>query len=170
MNSGETIWRSMGVMIGPDSPFGSQALPTNEDVDYSRQDAGFGYDQGYTMDRQPTDHANPKATETIPVGFQLNPQFMVWHIGRNQTNDAMQVAPLLRGEVKNGQRYGSYLNLIEWAPMPEVMHAGGSTGPVRHDVLPTIAKAMPGYDFAAIDGQALIDDAIARTRKALYGR
>ena len=51
-----------------------------------------------------------------------------------------------------------------------MIHAGGYTSVDREDVLPQIAKQLPGYYYGVIDGQALLDEAIARTRRALYGR
>lgn len=155
------------------SPFGRQAPA--DDLYFSRSDNGLGYDQALTMDRQPWDTASERSLKAsaVPPGVPVSRDSVYLDLERNQGNDAEQMQPLLRGEIL-ANRFGSYVNLIQWAPSPEVVHSGGLTGPQRSDVLPEYAKEGPGLGMAGytgvIDGQALLDQAIAATRRALYGR
>ncbi len=175
MMSGETIWAGLGVMtIGDASPLHASAPPDNAITDYdiSEFDAGDGWNQGVTMDRQPVDRATQSlASLAPPIGIPVRPDSVYLNLERNQTHSAEQMAPQLRGE-QLGDRFDSYVNLIEWCPYPAVIHSRGLESPVREQGLVEYAKqgVDQNYYFGVIDGQALLDEAISRTRKAMYGR
>jgi len=171
MNSGECFYRQMGVMEGPCVEFGPQALSPLEDVEYSRQDTGFGWDQALTMDRQPVDtYVQRTYAAAMPPGIAVAADSVYLNLERNQGNAADEVTPQFRFSGL-GLRFDSPLALIEWAPNTEVIHAGGYTSQVREDMLPQTAKQGidPGY-FGVIDTQELLNEAVARTRRAMYGR
>lgn len=168
--SGEDTWRALGVLSGPTNEFGSQWLPVDEDINRSRQDTGSGWDQAVTMDRAMVDHyVNPLNALAIPAGLPVARDAVYLNLERNQGNAADEVTPQFR-MTGLGDRFGSPLALIEWAPMTAVVHGGGYTSVVREQQLPQTAKMLPDYFYGVIDGQELLDEAIARTRRAMYGR
>ena len=157
-------------MDGPAAQFGPQAIPPEEDVAFSRQDTAFGWDQALTMDRAMVDaFGRPTQAAAAPSGIPISRDAVYLNLIRNQGNDSAKESGLLL-QSNLAERFNSPLALIEWAPNTEVIHAGGYTSVDREDVLPQIAKQLPGYYYGVIDGQALLDEAIARTRRALYGR
>ena len=171
MIGAEQFWQGLGVLEMAPDPWGPQGIPAGEDVDFSRQDSGFGWDQGVTMDRQPVDrYAMPLSSLASPPGLPVSVDSTFLHLERNQGNNAERVTPQLRNDGL-GDRFDSYLNIIQWAPTPEVTRSYGADAPVRDDVLPSEGKMLldPGY-FGVIDTQQLLDEAIARTRRAMYGR
>jgi hypothetical protein len=168
--SGEDYWKGLGALDGPTVVFGPQGLPPEEDVAFSRQDTAFGWDQALTMDRAMVDgFGRPTQAAAAPAGIAIARDSVYLNLERNQGNDSAQESGLLLLS-SLAERFNSPLALIEWAPNTEVIHAGGYTSVDREDVLPQVAKALPDYYYGVIDGQAILDEAIARTRRAMYGR
>lgn len=157
-------------MGGPANEFGPQYVPWDEDINRSRQDTGSGWDQALTMDRAPMDtYGLPTIAAAVPPGVQIARDHTALYLERNTGNPSDLVSPLLL--LSNlCERFDSPLALIEWAPEPGVIHGGGYTSQVREDVLPQTAKMLPDYYYGVIDTQELLDEAVSRTRKALYGR
>ena len=172
MMTGETIWADLGVMDMSPSPFGPQAAA--DDVNQSRFDTAGGWDQAVTMDRAPVDHAvQPLSALASPPGLPVRVDSVYLDLERNQGNPSDVMTPTFR-YTSIGDRFDSPLALIDWAQETAVIPTGGELSLVRDDVQPTIPKELyQGYThgfFGVIDGQALLDEAIARTRRALYGR
>lgn len=173
MIGAEGLYYELGAMVTAPDPFGSVHSPPLEDVEMSRQDAGYGYDGYNGMDRQPRDGLINRLTDLASVpGIPVSVDSTFLRLERNTGNNAELAHPRFDGN-NIGARFGSYLNLIEWAPEPGIVRSHGFDAPVRDDVLATEAKAIAGADgfyFGTIDTQGLLDEAIARTRRAIYGR
>lgn len=168
--SGEDVWRAFRTISGPSPEFGAQYRPELEDVAFSRQDMGTGLDQALTMDRSAVDvFVNPLSALASPPGLTVSRDAVYLGLERNQGNASDEVAPQFR-MTGLANRFGSPLALIDWAPHTAVVPSGGYASQVRDDVVPGVAKMMPDQYYGVIDGQALLDEAVARTRRAMYGR
>lgn len=168
--AGEQFWGQLAALAGPSGEFGPQYIPKDEDIERSRQDTGTGWDQAVTMDRAPVDgFVNPISVLASPMGWQMNQDYTALNLERNTGNPSDLMSPQLRMD-RLGNRFDSPLALIDWSQETAVIHSGGYDTQVRADLLPQTAKMYDDYYYGVIDGQAILDEAIARTRKAMYGR
>ena len=156
--SGEVIYSWMGCMLGSADPLHEEPLGDETNP----FDHGAGWDQGVRMERGPP--ARPGApTVSYEAPTYLNP-------GRWEGSSSEMVAPLLFRETLEG-RFGSEVSLIEWAPDPAVQRSYGLSSPVIANQLPQVAKESIGpYDYSAYDSSAILEEAMARVRRTLYGR
>ena len=164
--SGEMVYAWMGTLLGSLNPFGPQR-PYREviecDPDINPFDRGIGWEQGVKMDRG---EAAPPGTP-VSAFHAPDPDYLA--LGRVTGNPSDQVAPLLFREALDG-RFGSEVRLIDWAQETAVVRSYGLGAPVIAEMLPQVAKQQPDYDYSAKDSQAILEDALSRVRRSLYGR
>ena len=90
--------------------------------------------------------------------------------GRTLTNPGRFVAPQLAFGTMEEWHFGNPADIEDSEPSPEVQRSYGQYTAAPHDMLHTIPKQLPDYDYQALSQTDMADRARLALRKALYGQ